>query len=176
MFVCWHYEVRTLINLNTFFLLHETIAQITIHITWDYNWYLQIRILLGPTYINANRALPRFLTLTNIRGISTPHSWVREKTTFTQLIEEGNTPRMLLWGFELLPSCPGHSGWAEWLINLNTCFWYYRHNQVVPTMGIICRFRRHEPQRKKTNNYSTSIPNQKPPVSIENVTGILSRL
>ena len=47
-------------NIVGFFLLHETIAQTTTHITWDYNWYLQIRLLLGPTYINANGALPRF--------------------------------------------------------------------------------------------------------------------
>ena len=65
------YPSEICMNIILIFLLHETIVQTTTHITWKYNWYLQIKLLLRSIYINSYGALPKFLTLINIRGMDT---------------------------------------------------------------------------------------------------------
>ena len=42
----------------------------TTHITWDCNWYLQIRLLLRQEYINIIWSTAQILTLINNRGMS----------------------------------------------------------------------------------------------------------
>ena len=65
------YYMRLLLRLQ--FILHETITDIY---KSDYYWD-QLTLMLMEFCPD--------LTLTNIQEMSTPHLWVREKTTFTQI-------------------------------------------------------------------------------------------